>query len=87
MDAKPTTTSKLYPNPNTGEFIIDMGSPRNAQISIFDRFGKIVHSEQQNMDKESSLVHINTNHNLTGGIYQCLVTSENYNQNFHLIIE
>ena len=87
MNKKQEDVSKLFPNPNNGEFTIDMGSPRNVVISIIDRFGKVVHSEQQDLNKESSLVHINTNHNLITGLYHCFVTSENYSQKFNLIIE
>ncbi|PBQ32578.1 hypothetical protein CNR22_12615 [Sphingobacteriaceae bacterium] len=87
MNKKQEDVSKLFPNPNNGEFTIDLGSPRRVDISIIDRFGKVVHSEQQNSDKESSLVKINTNRLLTTGLYQCVVTSENYTKNFHLRIE
>lgn len=79
--------SKLFPNPNTGEFTIDMGTPKNVVITIIDRFGKVVHSEEQDKNEESGLIHINTNRHLITGLYHCFVTSENSSQKFNLVIE
>ena len=57
---------KIYPNPTTGELIIDNGQLTINNVEIFDVYGRNLHS--LHVDSRLSLITINVSH-LPAGIY------------------
>jgi hypothetical protein len=66
-----STGLKVYPNPNSGTFMIESGNVMNKTIQVMDVTGRIVLTEQT--DKDRVLVDIT---NLANGMYQVRVLSD-----------
>lgn len=78
MGVKETTTSlvKVYPNPASNTFTIEVPDQENRQFSLFDMCGKLVQSQLFN-----GTLNMHTD-NLDNGIYYVSVKEQNgvYNQ-------
>jgi hypothetical protein len=65
VDKINATRINVYPNPTTGEFIIEFPFNSSGFIYVKDINGKIIQSEKIFSNKQQ----IKLNHNLSGGIY------------------
>lgn len=70
----------IYPNPNTGSFIIETGNNAIKNINVFDVTGRTVYTNVS--DESSILVDIN---NLTNGIYYVKVNTSESNHVIKII--
>lgn len=71
IEARTNVTSlNLFPNPNEGEFTLELTANMNASVyvSITDITGKNVHSENVNSVRGTNLINLNVN-NLQKGFY------------------
>ena len=61
---------EIYPNPNAGEFAIQVSSSAdaNAEISIVDMIGKTQFTFTQVLDQGINTINVNASH-LSKGIY------------------
>lgn len=75
---------KLYPNPNTGIFTIDLGFENKNKIAvgIYDSFGKAVY----NSSSKEAIFEINLP-NLPSGLYIVKLQGDNYNETLKFIKE
>lgn len=77
--------SKLYPNPNMGEFSIELTNKveqTNVQICIFDNSGKQFVKEQKQITNGV----VNCNYNLINGIYLVKVIMQDGSVDVHRLI-
>ena len=77
---------KVYPNPSSGNFFIkskDLGS--NANVTIYDMNGRVVHTSGFNAATGESTNEFNVN--LTKGVYLLKVTSSKANYTQKLIVK
>lgn len=77
-------TLKLYPNPNNGDFTVELKNTNSDKISIevFDLFGKSVF--KGNTTEESFRLNLP---NLSSGLYLVKVSSNTYNETLKFIKE
>jgi hypothetical protein len=73
-------TISVYPNPNTGIFIIEMNNDKMKQIEITDIAGRIIYTENSAAEKTT----INLN-DFAKGIYYVKIVSENVTETFKMI--
>ncbi|MCK5788355.1 MAG: T9SS type A sorting domain-containing protein, partial [Chlamydiia bacterium] len=66
-----TASVKLYPNPNNGEFFIDIQGMDNANITILNSVGSLVYQEN-NITTDNSMKQINLSQQAEG-IYMIIV--------------
>jgi len=83
-------TTKIYPNPNSGEslFIKSTVEYDNAVIRLINGNGVMLYSLNLNFDKES-IVHIDLEHilpNLAEGLYVVSIVGEEKREDFKLLI-
>ncbi len=62
---------KVYPNPNTGSFIVESGIGGNKQVELMDLSGRVVYSEQHAQEK----IMIDIQH-LSNGVYSLKIKSD-----------
>jgi len=70
-----TNDVKLYPNPNTGVFFMDIQGMQNANITIVNSIGSVVYSEN-NFVVDNSMKRIDLS-NEAEGIYMLVVENDN----------
>lgn len=58
-------TLEVYPNPNSGNFVVNIQQP-NAVLSVFNTLGQLVIEKTYN---QSGLVNVNLNGNISKGMY------------------
>jgi len=78
--------NKLYPNPNSGEFSIDLKIKGKVSVSIMNHLEESVYTESQVLSSESESLKINAKDKLSTGYYHCLVTAAFTSYYFPLII-
>jgi len=71
---------KLYPNPNSGKFILDMGSLKAREIRILNSIGQEIFNVK---DKNSQLFNLN----LKPGVYIVQIFTENENASLRFVVE
>jgi Zn-dependent metalloprotease len=72
----------LYPNPNTGSFLIEWQKQELSRVEIMDLTGKVI--RQFSLETPQSAVEINTN--ISNGLYLCKVVSTNGQSLTHKIL-
>ena len=63
--------AKVYPNPSTGEFTVEIDwneSAVNTKLQIIDLTGKVVHVQEINLKEGVKQIHFNQM-NLQSGVY------------------
>ncbi len=78
--AKTSLQISIYPNPNTGEFVIESANGLNKTIQVMDLAGKVLLTISSDSDKTP--VNITEFNN---GVYMIRVSSADNNQTFRLI--
>ena len=79
---------KTYPNPNNGQFAIELNTEinMNLQISIYDLSGRVVYSENNKAIKGDNKIDITTD-NISAGVYMLQIISNGKQFVEPLIIE
>ena len=83
-----TTAIKIYPNPNTGEFVIEMSISKvqDIEIKLFNVMGQVIYSENLKRFKGEYLKRINTK-GLSTGVYQLQIKTGYGEVNKKVVIE
>jgi hypothetical protein len=71
---------KLYPNPNSGKFILDLGDLKAREIKILNSIGQEIFVVK---DKNSQLFNLN----LKSGVYIVQIFTENENTSLRFVVE
>lgn len=82
IELKQIEKIELYPNPNSGRFVVNLGSIRNVKITIYDMNGKVVYLEE---DIEESLKNIEIKG--AAGVYQMEIETEGERRIFKVVKE
>lgn len=78
----------LYPNPNNGQFNLDVQvkQAQDAQIVIFDMVGKNLYQKEVLLNRGENIVPVECN-NLPTGVYHLSLISESEQRSLRLVIE
>lgn len=71
---------KLYPNPNNGAFVIDLGNVEDAEWSLIDVNGKVIETNKA----EKAQIKVN---NVPAGLYYIEVKAEGTTKTFKVVVE
>lgn len=75
-----SSTIKVYPNPNTGSFMLDLGNMHAEQVSIINSMGQVVYTAQ---DVKSQLFNLD----LIPGVYLVKVHNEKEIQRMKFVVK
>ena len=83
-----TTAIKIYPNPNTDEFIIEMNilKVQDVEITLFNITGQVIYSENLKRFKGAYFKRINTKE-LSTGVYQLQIRTGYGEVNKKVVVE
>ncbi len=83
LDDQELTTVKVFPNPSTGNLVVDAGNDKLISIAVYDNLGKLVLNQQAG-NAATSVIDLSF---VADGVYTLRIVTANGSQNLPVVIK